>query len=410
MGKTYVALGALALLRHFNPRCRVLIIAPRENIQRKWIKDYRNFINYNVRYPDLRVKNLDGRPVRRLAFCEDVIHLLRQSALDPDADFFCRLTSFSIAVSGKGALQSESIKGLRDSLRAELPWLGDEVFDLRSKQAFKDNFARALCCGLPTFDLVIIDEGAQPQAWLRRAAPRATGCWRSLWGATPARRIKGYFRAMACGRKRVLFLSATPVEETYRQLWNQLDVVRAGKDFDAFLEDAVTRTSKKALAARFLVRRVTRSASADRISPRTFIGGEWRRGGFACPDEPIRQGPGQKLIVALVQKKVSELQDERFNRRSRSACWHRSKASSRPQRSSGEESRHFDDAEQTEDALEREGIDVSAVNRLAASYRRRFGRELPHPKMDALVESLARLGHRQQDAGLCSPRRLREGA
>ena len=34
-GKTYVALGALALLRHFKPDLRVLVIAPRENIQHK---------------------------------------------------------------------------------------------------------------------------------------------------------------------------------------------------------------------------------------------------------------------------------------------------------------------------------------------------------------------------------------
>jgi hypothetical protein len=48
------------------------------------------------------------------------------------------------------------------------------------------------------------------------------------------------------------------------------------------------------------------------------------------------------------------------------------------------------DAEQTEDEVEREGIDVKAINRLAADYRRRFnGRELPHPKMDALVAHLA---------------------
>ena len=34
MGKTYVALGAMALFRHFDPEFRVLVIAPRENIQR----------------------------------------------------------------------------------------------------------------------------------------------------------------------------------------------------------------------------------------------------------------------------------------------------------------------------------------------------------------------------------------
>jgi superfamily II DNA or RNA helicase len=50
MGKTYVALGALALFRHFNPGVRVLILAPRENIQRKWMKEASNFAKNNVTY------------------------------------------------------------------------------------------------------------------------------------------------------------------------------------------------------------------------------------------------------------------------------------------------------------------------------------------------------------------------
>ena len=54
MGKTYVALGALALFRHYQPNFRALIIAPRENIQNKWMKEMRNFVTHNVRFPDLR--------------------------------------------------------------------------------------------------------------------------------------------------------------------------------------------------------------------------------------------------------------------------------------------------------------------------------------------------------------------
>src|SRR4026208_1966400 len=48
MGKTYVALGALALFRHFQPDFRVLVIAPKENIQRKWMKEFGNFVAYNM--------------------------------------------------------------------------------------------------------------------------------------------------------------------------------------------------------------------------------------------------------------------------------------------------------------------------------------------------------------------------
>ena len=38
--------------------------------------------------------------------------------------------------------------------------------------------------------------------------------------------------------------------------------------------------------------------------------------------------------------------------------------------------------------LEKEGIDTPAINQISESYRRQFGESLPHPKMDALGESL----------------------
>ena len=47
MGKTYVALGVMALTRYFNPHARIVVIAPRENIQRKWIKELKNFVRLN---------------------------------------------------------------------------------------------------------------------------------------------------------------------------------------------------------------------------------------------------------------------------------------------------------------------------------------------------------------------------
>ena len=43
-GKTYVALGVFGMLRHLHPTARVMVIAPRENIQRKWVKELKNFV------------------------------------------------------------------------------------------------------------------------------------------------------------------------------------------------------------------------------------------------------------------------------------------------------------------------------------------------------------------------------
>src|SRR5690349_3963287 len=64
MGKTYVALGAAALFRHFDPSFRLLVIAPRQNIQLKWMKELRNFVRNNVRFPDLRIKSVHGASAR----------------------------------------------------------------------------------------------------------------------------------------------------------------------------------------------------------------------------------------------------------------------------------------------------------------------------------------------------------
>ena len=64
MGKTYVALGVFGLMRHLQPEARVMVIAPRENIQRKWVKELRNFVRKNWRVDDNRVRSLQGDPVR----------------------------------------------------------------------------------------------------------------------------------------------------------------------------------------------------------------------------------------------------------------------------------------------------------------------------------------------------------
>jgi hypothetical protein len=49
----------------------------------------------------------------------------------------------------------------------------------------------------------------------------------------------------------------------------------------------------------------------------------------------------------------------------------------------------FDGADQADDPAERQGVDVTMLNGLAQAHFRRFGTELPHPKMDAIAESLA---------------------
>ncbi len=389
MGKTYVALGAVALFRHYQPDFRVLVIAPRENIQRKWQKELSNFAAHNVRFPDLRVASIDRTPARSLVDCGSLLHFVREVTLDPHRDFFLRMSSFSLSL----GRDSESWRKYREAIQAELPWVPDDAFDLRSKDRFKENFAAAACCAIPKFDLVIVDEAHNLKHGYASTAARNRVLARMFGRAddVDAKAFKGY----GPRAERVLFLSATPLEETYRHVWNQLDVFGLAAQFDELRRDELGEDVKKEVARRFLVRRVTEMRVAGRVYTKNQYRREWRRGGVTEHDEPVRvTDPRQRLVVALVQKKVAELLgSERFNRSFQIgmlASFESFLETARLKHDAEEEAEStFDDAEQAEDQIEREGIDVRDLNRLARDYRQKFGAELPHPKMDAVVGSLA---------------------
>lgn len=412
MGKTYVALGALALFRHFQPDFRVLVIAPRENIQKKWLKELRNFVAHNVRFPDLRVKAIDGQPARPLVACGNLLELLREATLNPNRDFFLRLTSFSLPLTGKDAVDPTAAKRLRDGLREHLPWLPDGIFDLRNnKQAFKENVAKALCCALPRFDLVIVDEGHNLKHGFKKdASARNRLVGLALGHAdedepVDPRQFPHYGRRA----KRVLFLSATPVEETYCHLYNQLQVFGLERPFQALCRDEASEEEKKAAARQFLIRRVTAVRAGDEELTKNLYRREWRRGGVSVFDEPLQiTDPRQRLVVALVQKKVSEiLGHEKFNASFQIgmlASFESFLETAKLKRDDGDGS-NFDDPEQTDKEEERKGIDVDDINGLARSYRKRFGAEMPHPKMDGLVDALAQ-GWRRGTKSLVFVRRV----
>ena len=283
-------------------------------------------------------------------------------------------------------------------LLGHLPWADPDRFDLRSPEAFKDSFAKAVCAALPIFDLVIVDEGHNLKAGFSdRVAARNRVL--ALAFGHPSESGRG-FPGYGPRARRVLFLSATPLEGDYRQLWNQLDVFGLGDVAPELKADDVADEAKRASAQGFLVRRVTSMKVGDDRLTKNLYRREWRYGGVTRHDRPLEVDPTdrdrQRLIVALVQKKVAEiLGHQKFNNSYQIGMlasfesFLETSGVKRKEEDDDEEVSTFDDADQTDKAEERQGIDVAAVNGLARSYRNRFGREMPHPKMDALVAHLA---------------------
>jgi len=390
MGKTYVALGVLALLRHYQPTARVLVITPRENIQEKWQGELRNVVQGNVRFADLRVRAPDGRPVVSLVHCESLAALAEEAARDPDRDFFMRLPSFSLALRA-GATGDEGARGLRSRLQHVMPWIGDSVLDLRSSD-FKKTFGAAVNCLLPTFDLVIIDEAHNLKHGRGASSSDRNQVLARVLGhpqdAPTAPELAGYKRLA----RWTLLLSATPVEDSYRHLWNQLDLVGHGAPWKALLNEQLDEEAIKKEIQRFLIRRVTTIDVAGKSLTKNLYRREWRRGGVTEHDQPIHvTDDRQRLVVALVQKKVSELlPDQEFGARFQIGMLASFESFLETSKLQGDddEDPNFDDGEQTQDLREREGLDVRDLALLARSYRTEFQQELPHPKMDAVVRSL----------------------
>ncbi|MBM7085673.1 helicase-related protein [Micromonospora humidisoli] len=405
MGKTYVALGVVALLRHFNPDLRVLVVAPRENIQQKWQREQGLFTKNNVRLDDLRVRMPGGLPARSPVHCRSLIELLEETAVGPDRDFFVRLPSFSLPM----RRDPEQRRNLRDRLHAQVPWLPDDLVDLRaSPELVKDRFAQAINAALPPFDLVIVDEAHNlKHGWGPLASSRnrvlATVLGRDHTDVDPALR-----HAYGPRAGMVLLLSATPVDDDYRQLWNQLDVFGLAEPFRLLRDPDASEQQRREVAGKFLIRRVTSLEVAGQRLTKNLYRREWRGGGVTEHDEPIRiSDDRQRLTVALVQKKVSELlDDERFDARFQvgmlasfesfletSAAKKRTATQDPDDPADDAVEGNFDDVGQAADAAERRGIDVPMLNDLARDHHERFGRELPHPKMDTLVRTLAGSWH-----------------
>lgn len=408
LGKTYVALGVLGMFRHLNPAARVLVIAPRENIQLKWIKELRNFTRVNWRVEDNRFKGLDGQPVYDAVPCSSLEEMADVVRTGDRTDPFLRMTSFSLALNS-----SEAQRRCRNWLLRMAPWIGRSFLQSRDLYGFRDAFGQALNALMPEWDLLIVDEAHN----LRRGfEPRGSTRNRILGFALghPDAQVSVAPWYRPCVRH-VLLLSATPFEYDYGDIYRQLDVLgfagrrvvdAAGEDpqpLERLINPDVGEDEKREIARRMLIRRVAHMQVAGKKYTKNMYRREWRRGGYKDHDEPMAlTDTKQRLVVGLIQKKVAEiLGDQRFNNSfqigmlsSFESFLETMRRRKRPPRTNAgdedaEEDAVFDGADQDATARERRGIDTNMLDQVVQSYRKKFQKSLPHPKMDATASALS---------------------
>ncbi|MCH7913814.1 MAG: DEAD/DEAH box helicase [Deltaproteobacteria bacterium] len=405
MGKTYVALGVMSLLRYLDPRARIVVIAPRENIQRKWIKELRNFVRLNWKIVGNRVKSIQGGPAWEPVLCGSLLEFAKEAFLNADRDFFLRMTSFSIQINDE-----EARRRTRRQLRKTIPWLDSSTISVRTPEGFRDSFGCAINAAIPEVDLVVVDEAHNlKHGFTARGSIRNRIMGLSFGHPEGASRERPWYGPRA---KHVLLLSATPFEEDYDAIQRQLAIFGLG---DAILKDheggdplrvrdlidhGIPEASKQKIVERLMIRRVSGLRIAGKLFTKNMYRREWRNGGYKTHDNPMQvSDPKQRLVVALMQKKVAEvLEDERFNNHFQigmlssfeSFLESVATAGRRKKRAKQDDDPSDGKFDESQDATdeERKGIDSSAIAEVNESYRKRFGQSLPHPKLDATSSAL----------------------
>lgn len=385
MGKTYIALGVVSLMRYFNPTLRVLYICPSANVQEKWYeREYINFARSNVKVSHFRVRTIDGSPAAPKISCRNVHELIHSASLGYFSDFFVRNNLFSINLSIDLDDEQDTWEGKLKELKNLLPaWWSIRRKKAKSKEDVKGQYAEALNYVLPTFDLVVIDEAHNFKHDFESSArnlvlSKMLG-FRTDGNDTILQRVN-----------HALLLSATPYDRDLEQLRNQLKMV--GKD-ELLPEDLQSQGKEKIQEglSRFMVRRFNTLKINHKKHTRNMYRHE-RRSGKAA--EICLKSHEQKLITALVQKKVLELlkkvpENKKGAKKRASSSFQMGMLASfesyADSTKSGAVEYDSDSPEKDNQGAE----DRHIIGAISNSYKdAQLGTTLPHPKMDEVSKQL----------------------
>ncbi len=380
MGKTYMGLGVVTLMRYCQPSLRVLFILPKQNILNKWCDtDYRNFLRENFRVADYRVKNEHHEPIAKPAVCSNLKELIEMSSTGYYGDFFIKMSSFSFGLS------DDKLEERLDDLQKLVPaYRKPDVSDLDKKRV-KEEYAKIINEILPWFDLVVVDEAHNfrkgPEVSDRnQVLSRILGTWPKGEGKRKA--------------GKVLLLSATPFEFGLDELKKQFEIFGYG----SLIQDTgLSKDARNRLLNQFMVRRINELQIGEQRLTRNMYRCEHRGDAAITLDDKDYK---TKLVTALVQKKVGELIREMRGQYQTGML--ASFESYLP--SSTRLDVEFDGDQENRG----EAKDASLIRRLATTYREKTGQQtLPHPKMDKVVEQYGKDAFYKGEKQLIFVRRIK---
>lgn len=392
LGKTYVALGIASLLRHFSNKgarntYKDLIIVPKKNLQYKWVKEIKNFVNHNYLIYCNIVKSVLDTPV---AACNSKnIHHKLEVIKDgyPSYEIF-RNSSFSVATS--------SDENWKYKLKEQLPIYLQEDFQkgiklFRKKEEeilLKRLYGYFLNISIPEVNLLIVDEAHNFKHGIGKDVSNRNQVVSRMMGVIQAEEdtiifenfpeLKSKIRPKAT---KVIFLSATPIDNGLQELKQQMDVFLPEHQFSS--SQNIEEDVKEKLNS-FMIRGLMSIKLKEEEISRNMYRYEHRRGNVTKEKDAQPQyidGDLESAIVGLMQFKTLKDFSEKNNKSfeiGMLAGFETFKGSS-----VGEQ-----EYEETSSRKIKKSEDQNVITTIAESYFEEFGEHLPHPKQDNLINIL----------------------
>lgn len=387
LGKTYIALGIASLLRHFSvserrPYYKDIIVVPKTNLQYKWVKEVNNFVTHNYLLECNIVKSVIGSSV---ADCSEynIHHRLDGFTADRPSYEVYRNSSFSVSSSNIDwhlRLEEELPEEHKPTFRRGAELLGEEHL--------KRLFAYLMNLSLPEADLLIVDEAhnfkhgiGNHVSYRNQVVSRLMGVVQEEDDAILFQHFPDLKDKIKRKAKKVLFLSATPIDNGLHELKQQLDCFLPQHQFKN--SENINEDVKNALN-NFMIRGLMKiKLEHEGDVSRNMYRHEHRRGNVLKIEEAMPQRVEDNLesiIIGLLQLKTLK----HFNESNNKSFEIGMLAGFETFNTNTNEEREFENPSDNQN----KAADHDIIKNVAASYFKTFDSHLPHPKQDNLINVL----------------------
>jgi hypothetical protein len=417
LGKTFVALGIASLLRRFckqerRANYKDVILVPKQNLQHKWNKEINNFVVHNYKSECNIVKSVLGKPIGNCGLSNIHQQLELFSISNPSYEIY-RNSSFSIATSGDA---KEWQQKLQDLVPLNLKHIFTKGINLFGKNEedfiyLKRLYAFLLNVSFPEIDLLIVDEahnfkhGVDDGVAIRnQIVSRLMGYISEedklkIFNQIPELNIE----LIKPKAKKVIFLSATPIDNGLHEIKQQFDCFLPNHKFSK--SEAISVDIKNALNS-FMIRGLmnitlhNETENEGKVS-RNMYRHEHRRGNV---EKLLEANPQyikdnlESIILGIMQYKTLKHFDESNNKSFEIGMLAAFETFNTKTQSDQE-------YEETSNRTNIKSADQGIVQRIASSYFDKFKSHLPHPKQDNMVDVLFN-GLKNQTKSLVFVRRI----